>query len=138
MAEIFLQHSNQNHAGYGRIERVALKGYCLFSSGAGSYFAGTLPKNIQRPEYSRCSALDGREQNADDGKTFDNASYVNFNDGRVKFDTNRVDNANENYGSSSAFLPKYLFMLVQVRLGEFVVLIVSSNRQAFCRLLQGL
>ena len=40
---------------------------------------------------------------------FDNAPNFNFNDGRVKFDTNWVDNANDNYGSVSAFLPKSLF-----------------------------
>lgn len=40
---------------------------------------------------------------------FSNAPYFNFNDGKVKFDTNYVDNANENYGSASAFLPKSLF-----------------------------
>ena len=39
---------------------------------------------------------------------FDNAPYWNFNDGKLKFDTNRVDNANDNYGSASGFLPKYL------------------------------
>ena len=39
---------------------------------------------------------------------FDNAPYFNFNDGNVKFDTNRVDNANDNYGSVSGVRPKYL------------------------------
>jgi hypothetical protein len=34
---------------------------------------------------------------------FDNAPYFNFNDGCVKFNANRVDNANANYGSASAF-----------------------------------
>jgi len=41
---------------------------------------------------------------------FSNAPYFNFNDGKVKFDTNYDDNANENYGSASAFLPKSLFI----------------------------
>jgi len=35
---------------------------------------------------------------------FDNAPIFNFNDGKVKFDTNKVDNANDNYGSASGFL----------------------------------
>ena len=39
---------------------------------------------------------------------FDNAPYFNFNDGKVKFNTNRVSNVNDNYGSVSAFLPKSL------------------------------
>ncbi len=40
--------------------------------------------------------------------SFDNTPYFNFNDGKVKFDTNWVDNPNENYGSVSLFLPKSL------------------------------
>jgi len=42
-----------------------------------------------------------------DGK-FYKAPYFKFNDGKVKFDTNDVDNANKNYGSASAFPPKSL------------------------------
>ncbi len=43
--------------------------------------------------------------------SFDNAPNFNFNDGKVKFDTNSVDNTNDNYGSVSAFLPKSLLIL---------------------------
>ena len=39
---------------------------------------------------------------------FDHAPIFNFNDGKVKFDTNRVDNAHGYYGSVSAFVPKFL------------------------------
>lgn len=42
-----------------------------------------------------------------DGR-FDNAPYFNFNDDKLKFDTNDVDNANDNYGSASGFSPKSL------------------------------
>jgi hypothetical protein len=42
-----------------------------------------------------------------DGK-FSNAPYFNFNDDKVKFDTNDVSNANDNYGTASGFSPKYL------------------------------
>ena len=42
---------------------------------------------------------------ADD--SFSHAPIFNFNDGKVKFDANRVDNANDNYGSASGFVPKY-------------------------------
>lgn len=41
---------------------------------------------------------------------FDNCPYFNFNDGKVKFDTNWFDNANENYGSASAVVPKSLII----------------------------
>lgn len=39
---------------------------------------------------------------------FSNAPIFNFNDGKVKFNANWFDNANENYGSASAFLSKSL------------------------------
>ncbi len=48
----------------------------------------------------------GRGNYPDTDGSFDNAPYFNFNDGRVRFDTNWVSNANENYGSVSLFLPK--------------------------------
>ena len=38
---------------------------------------------------------------------FDHAPNFKFYGGKVKFGTNRVDNANDNYGSASAFVPKY-------------------------------
>jgi len=44
-----------------------------------------------------------------DGK-FVNAPIFNFNDDKLKFNTNRVDNANDHYGSASAFLPKSLLI----------------------------
>ena len=50
----------------------------------------------------------GRGNNPDADGRFDNAPYFNFNDDKVKFDTNPVNNANENYGTASGFLPKSL------------------------------
>ena len=41
-------------------------------------------------------------QNSD--APFDHAPYFNFNDDKLKFDTNRSDNANDSYGSASGFL----------------------------------
>jgi len=52
--------------------------------------------------------VDGREQYYDGDAQFDNAPYFNFNDDKVKFDTNDVDNANDNYGSASASVSKSL------------------------------
>lgn len=49
----------------------------------------------------------------DDDNRFGNAPYFNFNDGKVKFDTNWVSNANGNYGSSSGFVPKSLLRQLQ-------------------------
>lgn len=39
---------------------------------------------------------------------FSNAPYFNFNDDKLKFDTNRIDNANDNFGSTSGFLSEFL------------------------------
>ena len=36
---------------------------------------------------------------------FSNAPYWNFNDDKLKFNSNDVDNPNPNYGSASAALP---------------------------------
>ena len=44
---------------------------------------------------------------------FDHAPYFNFNDDKVKFDTNDVSNANDNYGSASGFAPKSLLRQLQ-------------------------
>lgn len=40
--------------------------------------------------------------------------YLNFNDGKLKFDTNDVSNANDNYGSASGFLPKFFLIFQKV------------------------
>ncbi len=50
----------------------------------------------------------GDEYSLDADGKFGNAPYFNFNDEQVKFDTNWVDNANDNYGSASGSLPKSL------------------------------
>lgn len=39
---------------------------------------------------------------------FSNAPIFNFNDGKVKFNANWFDNANDKYGSVSGFVPKSL------------------------------
>ena len=39
---------------------------------------------------------------------FSNAPNFKFNDDKVKFDTNWVSNANDNYGSASGFVSKSL------------------------------
>lgn len=51
----------------------------------------------------------GQRQNPDDDAQFDHAPYLNYNDGKVNFDTKYVDNPNHNYGSASGFVPKSLF-----------------------------
>ena len=48
----------------------------------------------------------GKGKYPDADVRFGYAPYFNFNDGKVKFNTIRVDNANDNYGSASAFVPK--------------------------------
>jgi hypothetical protein len=49
-----------------------------------------------------------RGNNPDADGQFVKAPILNVNDDKLKFDTNDVDNANENYGSASFFIPKLL------------------------------
>lgn len=51
--------------------------------------------------------MDEDKNNDADGK-WSNAPIFNFNDDKLKFDTNWTDNANSNYGSVSGFVPKSL------------------------------
>ena len=51
--------------------------------------------------------MDGDNYPEADGG-FSKSPYFNFNDGKVKFDTNFVDNPNDNFGSVSGFLSKSL------------------------------
>ncbi|MBP6855427.1 MAG: hypothetical protein KBC26_00370 [Candidatus Pacebacteria bacterium] len=51
--------------------------------------------------------MDGGNYPEADGD-FSKSPDFNFNDGKVKFDTNFVDNPNDNFGSVSGFLSKSL------------------------------
>lgn len=50
--------------------------------------------------------MDGRGQYPDGDGQFDNAPIFNFNDDKLKFDNNWVNNPNDNYGSASGFVSK--------------------------------
>jgi hypothetical protein len=67
----------------------------------------------------------GKSKDSEADGDFDKAPYFNFNDDKVKFDTNRVDNTNDNYGSASGFLPKSLLneegMLAKVSAPSFIL-----------------
>ena len=56
---------------------------------------------VVRTESSKAPNADG---------DFSKSPIFNFNDDKLKFNTNDVSNANENYGSVSGFLPKYLYV----------------------------
>ena len=47
-----------------------------------------------------------RNNNPDADGQFVNAPNFNWNDGKVKLNTDNVDNVDENYGSASGFLPQ--------------------------------
>ncbi len=47
--------------------------------------------------------MDRSNKASEPGADPDNAPIWNFNDDKLKFNTNNVDNANENYGSASGF-----------------------------------
>jgi len=48
---------------------------------------------------------DGQSKLSEADGQADKAPYLNFNDDKVKFNTNNLDNPNENYGSVSCWLP---------------------------------
>ena len=47
----------------------------------------------------------GKNNFPDGDGDFSKAPYFKFNDDKVKFDTNDVDDTNDNYGSASMFPP---------------------------------
>lgn len=53
---------------------------------------------------------------------FSKAPIFNFNDDKLKFDTNDVSNANDNYGSVSGFVPKYLIYAKGILYGYLLLL----------------
>ena len=57
---------------------------------------------------------------------FSRAPYLNFNDGKVRFNTDHVSNPNQNYGSSSAFCPKFLLGEERPPLGGLLLFIAPS------------
>lgn len=80
----------------------------------------------------------GRDNSPDADVRFDHAPIFNFDDGKVKFDTNWFDNANGNYGSASAFVPKSLQYSAKRYLKGYLFAIlldylIVSNHQAFYR-----
>jgi len=54
--------------------------------------------------------MDESNNSPDADGQFNNAPIFNFNDDKVKFNTNFVSNANDNYGSVSGFVPKFLLI----------------------------
>ena len=56
---------------------------------------------VIRTESSKAPNADG---------DFSKSPIFNSNDDKLKFDASVVSNANENYGSVSGFLPKYLYV----------------------------
>ena len=78
---------------------------------------------FQQETFSSFGDIDGQRQYPDSPGRFDHAPYFNFNDGKVKFDTNTVDNANENYGSASGVVPKSLIIAKGAFWAPFVLFI---------------
>lgn len=75
---------------------------------------------------------DGRRLYPDANGVFNKALYFNFNDGKVKFDTNDVDNANENYGSVSGFFSKSLLGSSTTLIVWCCVIVRSESNRLAC------
>ncbi|MFA5000766.1 MAG: hypothetical protein WC531_00855 [Candidatus Paceibacterota bacterium] len=60
----------------------------------------------------------GKNKSPDGDGDFSKAPYFKFNGDKVKFDTNDVDDTNDNYGSASVFppmvSPKSLLLIKEV------------------------
>lgn len=67
--------------------------------------------------------LDERKQIPEANGQATHAPYFNFNDDKLKFDTNDVDNPNDNYGSASGFhrSPKSLLFLGKASAWRFFI-----------------
>lgn len=50
----------------------------------------------------------GKDNYPDADGQFENAPIFNFNDGKLEFNTNWFNNANDNYGSASGAVPNSL------------------------------
>jgi hypothetical protein len=57
----------------------------------------------------------GDEFAPDANGSFSKSPYFNFDNDKLKFDTNDVSNANDNFGSVSAFVPKSLFITITAK-----------------------
>lgn len=69
-----------------------------------------------------------KNNNSEADGNFDNAPDFNFNDGKVKFDTNWSDNANANYGSASAFWQSLSLKIKRRIFTPLSCLMISASR----------
>lgn len=82
----------------------------------------------------QCSVIGmDKSNNSEADGNFDNAPYFNFNDGKVKFDTNWFDNANTNYGSASAFWQSLSLKIKRRIFTPLSCLMISANPLSFPR-----
>ena len=93
----------------GRSTRRAREVFVPNEYGCGSLMGASIalthPKRFVRWEELDMD-LPGDEFSPKADGVFSKAPILNVNDDRLKFDTNDVDNANENYGTASFFLPQ--------------------------------
>ncbi|MFA6476444.1 MAG: hypothetical protein WCV68_03465 [Candidatus Paceibacterota bacterium] len=74
---------------------------------------------VANKNYFRVLVIQMGKNNFPDGDgDFSKSPYFKFNDDQVKFDTNDVDDTNDNYGSASVFppvvSPKSLLLIKEV------------------------
>jgi len=97
----------------GRSVRRAREVFASGEFGLGVFLVGcmilTHPERLVRWEQLHMDCPGDEFASVADGD-FSNAPIFNFNDNEVKFNANWFNNANENYGSVSGFLPKLLLI----------------------------
>ena len=118
----------------GLQKRAVMMRYCLslFNVGQLGYTPGSARSNTRarsplvtnKKDFQALVPRIDRDKTPDSDVRFDHAPYLKFNDGKVKTDTNRVDNVNKKYGSASASLPSFpksLFVLQKALQSAFCI-----------------
>jgi hypothetical protein len=94
----------------GRSVRRAREVFTSNEFGLGAFAVGimilTHPLRLQHYDDLWIDCADDEFDDPVSDARFGHAPYFNFNDGKVKFDTNYVDNVNDNYGSASGLVPQ--------------------------------
>ena len=110
----------QSSLDYGLEKSAVIRRYCLFLLKVGhlTYMVDATRLNSEarsclisnKNHFQTLVLRTGKDKSPEADSVFSKASIWNFNDDKVKFDTNDVDNPNENYGSVSGFVPKSLLI----------------------------
>lgn len=136
------RETGQSPPDHGLAERAEVREtacFCLGASPLAAYNSGAKRRPVANKNRRPASVPIGQRQFPGADVRFDHSPNFNFNDDKVKFDTNHIANANDNYGSPSGFVPKFLSIGKGVLMTPFLLRrmpLNESNRRAFSRFRQ--